>query len=98
MPFHLSMTSEAEEQIKAIRNNASRRGLAKQLEQAFGYLSQDPRYPGLHSHLLQGGEKIFGMKIWTSYVQNKTPQAHRILWAYGSKKNEIVILAVIPHY
>ena len=32
--------------------------------------------------------KNIGIKIWTSYVQNNTPQAHRILWTYSDKKNE----------
>ena len=55
----------------------------------------NPKYPALKSHPF--GE-IDGIKIWTSYVQNNTPQAYRILWHYGDEKLIIVLLNVIPHY
>lgn len=98
MPFSLTLTPEAKEQIRAIMDDPSRSGLQKQLRKAFGFLSQNPKHPGLNSHPLVGSEKSLGVKVWTSYVQNRTPQAHRVLWTYGTKKDEIVILAVIPHY
>ena len=95
MAFSLEVSSEAESQISEIMNTKSKVGLQKQLKKAFKLLQNNPRHPGLHSHLL--GE-CDGMKIWTSYVQNKTPQAYRILWTYGEVKNTIFILQVIPHY
>lgn len=96
--FTLAMTPEAEKQIETIMNDRSRYGLQKQIKKAFGFLSENPRHPSLHSHLLENSEKIYGVKVWTSYVQNNTPQAHRILWTYGQKQSEIIILNVIPHY
>jgi hypothetical protein len=98
MPFQLTITPEAKAQIQSIMDDAAKSGLQKQLKKAFGYLSANPKHPGLNSHPLSGAEKALGVKVWTSYVQNRTPQAHRILWTYGKKKDEIVILAVIPHY
>ncbi len=37
------------------------------------------------------------MKVWQSYLENHTPAAGRISWAYGPGKGEITILAVEPH-
>jgi len=95
MAFSLEISSRAEEQIQKIMENKSRKGLQKQLKKAFRLLRDNPRHPGLNSHLI--GE-CDGMKVWTSYVQNRTPQAHRILWTYGEAKEVIYILQVIPHY
>jgi len=37
------------------------------------------------------------VKVWQSYLENRTPAAGRIFWAYGPGKGEITILAVEPH-
>ena len=96
--FELRMTAEAENQIKAIMQNSARKGLQKQLKKALGHLSRNPNHPGLNSHTMESFEKVYKVKVFTSYVQNRTPQAHRILWAYGPKPKQLTILAVIPHY
>ena len=98
MPFRLTITPEAKSQVQASVHDASMAGLQKQVKKAVGLSSQSPRHPGLNSHPLTDSEKALGVKVWTSYVQNNTPHAHRILWSYGKKRDEIVVLAVIPHY
>jgi hypothetical protein len=98
MKFKLQMTLEAKSQLQSIMGNKSRLGLQKQIKKCLGLLSQNPRHPGLNSHPLIGSEESTGIKIWTSYVQNKTPSAHRILWTYSKSKSEIIILQIIPHY
>ena len=40
---------------------------------------------------------MYGVKVWQSYLENRTPAAGRIFWAYGPGKGEITILAVEPH-
>jgi hypothetical protein len=97
-PFELRMTPEAEHQIGSILSDKSRGGLQKQLKKAFGHLSGDPSHPGLKSHPMEVFDKTYRVKVFSSYVQNNTPQAHRILWAYGPKPKQLTILAVIPHY
>ena len=91
--YELKITLEAKAQIKKIMNDPSKTGLQKQLKKAFRNLKRDPKYPALKSHPFQ---EVDGIKIWTSYVQNKTPQAYRILWHYGDEKLTIVLLSVIP--
>ena len=97
-PFELRMTSEAEIQIAGIIGDSSRPGLQKQLKKSLGNISRNPQHPALSSHPMDAFEKIYNVKVFSSYVQNNTPQAHRILWAYGPKARQITILAVIPHY
>lgn len=55
------------------------------------------KHPSLHTHEyidLKGG---YGEKVFESYAQNRTPGAYRIFWHYGPKKNQITIVAIIPH-
>jgi hypothetical protein len=98
MQFKLQMTLEAKEQLSLIMNHKSKSGLQKQIKKCFKRLSENPRHPGLNSHPLIGSEESTGLKIWTSYIQNKTPSAHRILWSYSKTKREIIVLQIIPHY
>ena len=92
------MTPESKNQLSAIMQDKSKTGLQKQLKKTLGLLSDNPKYPSLKSHPLIGSEEATGLKIWTSYVQNNTPAAHRILWTYSRTQKEIIILQIIPHY
>src|SRR2546427_7869 len=38
-----------------------------------------------------------GLKIFQSYLENNTPGAGRLFWAYGPEKGDITILAIEPH-
>lgn len=96
--FELCWTQTAESQVHAIQKDKSKAGLIKQLKKALRHLSENPGHPGLSSHPLKGLDEMFGQKIFTSYVQNNTPQAYRILWFYGPKARQITVAAVIPHY
>ena len=60
-------------------------------------LSQDPRYPGLHSHEISSLTARFGQKVWESYLENNKPAAGRIFWTYGPGQGHITILAIEPH-
>ena len=96
--FELLATAQAEEQIESIMKDRSKKGLQTQLKKALRLLQENPKHPGLRSHSLEASEGVYGVKVWTSYVQNKTPQAHRMLWYYGPSEKQITLLAVIPHY
>lgn len=98
MTFELFNSTDAGLQIAKILGDPARVGLAKQLKKALGHLSRDPNYPGLQSHPVSQFDALFGAKVFSSYIQNHTPAAHRILWAYGPKVRQITVVAVIPHY
>ena len=69
----------------------------KKWVKALGYLSVDPRHNSLASHEINDLTRKYGFKIFQSYLENKTPAAGRMFWAYGPEKGDITILAVEPH-
>ena len=98
MTFELLLSSDARDQISKIMNDSSRPGLTKQLKKSLGHLAKNPSHPGLQSHPMPQFDSLFHAKFFSSYVQNNTPGAHRILWVYGPGMRKITVLAVIPHY
>jgi hypothetical protein len=69
----------------------------KKWVKALGYLSANPRHNSLASHEIEDLTRKYGFKIFQSYLENKTPAAGRMFWAYGPDKGDITILAVEPH-
>lgn len=68
-------------------------------------LEQNPRHPGLNSHDIQAVSDRFAerfgyrspVKIWESYLENRTAGARRVFWAYGPNRHEITIVAIEKH-
>ncbi len=71
--------------------------LLKKLVKVLGYLSADPRHNSLASHEISDLTRKYGFKIFQSYLENNTPGAGRIFWAYGPDQGDITILALEPH-
>jgi hypothetical protein len=69
----------------------------KKIGKALRQLSNDPRHPGLQSHEIASLSKREGFKIWESYLENNTPAAGRIFWAYGPNRGDITIMGLEPH-
>ena len=69
----------------------------KKLVKALVFLSQNPRHPGLASHAIDDLTRKYGIKIFQSYLENRTPAAGRLFWAYGPDKGDITVLAIEPH-
>ena len=69
----------------------------KKWVKALDYLSANPRHNSLASHEIEDLTHKHGIKIFQSYLENKTPAAGRMFWAYGPEKGDITILAVEPH-
>jgi hypothetical protein len=55
----------------------------KKLVKALGYLSADPKHNSLASHEIDDLTRKYGVKIFQSYLENNTPGAGRLFWAYG---------------
>ena len=60
-------------------------------------LSVDPMYPGLHTHEIETLSRRYGMKVWQSYLENKTSKARRMYWVYGPDEKDITIIGLEPH-
>ena len=69
----------------------------KRLVKGLGYLQQNPRHNSLASHEIDDLTRKYGFKVFQSYLENATPAAGRLYWAYGPDKGDITILAVEPH-
>ncbi len=67
------------------------------LVKALAFLGQNPRHPGLASHEIDDLTRKYGVKIFQSYLENNTPAAGRLFWAYGPDKGDITVLAIEPH-
>lgn len=77
--------------------NKSEEKFFKKWVKALGYLSANPRHNSLASHEIEDLTRKYWIKIFQSYLENKTPSAGRMFWAYGPDKGDITILAVEPH-
>ena len=79
--------------------NSKQEGLFKQVVKCVERLHSKPRHPGLETHEFDSIENPYDprTKDFEAYVQNRTPGAYRIFWCYGPKKNEITIIANMPH-
>jgi hypothetical protein len=69
----------------------------KKFVKALGFLSQNPRHPGLASHEIDDLTRRQGIKVFQSYLENNTPAAGRLFWAYGPDQGDITVLALEPH-
>lgn len=71
--------------------------LYKKWGNALKKLSDNPMYPSLHSHEIDVLSRRYGMKVWQSYLENKTSGAMRMFWVYGPGQQQITIIALEPH-
>jgi hypothetical protein len=105
MPFNIRMgvpEMEAYWNDLAARRAADRLGtdeqkLFKKLVKTLNYLSQNPRHNSLNSHEIDDLTRKYGLKIFQSYLENNTPAAGRLFWAYGPDQKDITVLAIEPH-
>ena len=69
----------------------------KKLVKALGFLSSNPKHNSLASHEITELSRKYGIRIFQSYLENNTPGAGRIFWAYGPEQGDITVLAIEPH-
>jgi len=69
----------------------------KKLIKTLDLLSNNPKHNSLSSHPIEELSKRYEIKVWQSYLENKTPAAGRIYWVYGPKRLQITILGIEPH-
>lgn len=71
--------------------------LLKKWGKAMAKLADDPFYPGLQTHEIPPLSKRYGIKVWQSYLENKTSRAMRMYWVYGPGHQEITVIGLEPH-
>ena len=78
-------------------NNKKDEELYMKWGSALKKLSVDPMYPSLHTHEIEPLSRRYGMKVWQSYLENKTSKARRMYWVYGPDQKDITIIGLEPH-
>lgn len=58
-------------------------------------LADNPFYPSLDTHEIGPLSKRYGMKVWQSYLENKTSKAMRMYWVYGPDQKDITIIGIL---
>ncbi|MBO4388976.1 MAG: hypothetical protein J5785_06035 [Spirochaetales bacterium] len=61
------------------------------------HLAENPRHPGLQTHEIDILSKRYGVKVWQSYIENRTSAARRLYWVYGPGKDDITVIGLEPH-
>lgn len=69
----------------------------RKLVKTLSYLGENSRHNSLASNEIDELTRRHGFKIFQSYLDNDTPAAGRLFWAYGPTRGDITILAVEPH-
>jgi hypothetical protein len=96
MEFQLIFSGQAKEKLLALETDKSKKGLLKQLRKALGLMEINLKHPSLNTHKFDALQCKLG-DVFESYVQNKSPSAFRIFWAYGPRHKQIYILDIAPH-
>jgi hypothetical protein len=101
VPYKLRYATQADQALKALESNLGQLGKLKKVRKALRHLETNPRHPGLHSHPYESFPVDRNVKVWDSYVENKTPGAWRIFWRYGPDEPDgqlvITVLYIGPH-
>ena len=102
MPFKLRFSKQASEMLDQLEGDPSQEAKLRKVRRALGLLEQNPRHPGLHSHHYESFPADRDVKVWDSYVENRTPSAWRIFWQYGPNEPGaslpvITVLHIGPH-
>lgn len=97
IPEMLKLWTQLQTQYRNETLNKSDTDLYKKWGNALKKLSTDPFYPGLQTHEIPPLSKRYGIKVWQSYLENKTSKARRMYWVYGPNQQEITIIGLEPH-
>jgi hypothetical protein len=81
MPYRLRYAKRASEALKALEEGGPNElAKLKKVRKSLGYLEQNPRHPSFASHPYESFPVDRKVKVWDSYVENRTPSAWRIFW------------------
>lgn len=97
IPEMESLWRKLREDYRSGTINKSDATLYKKWGKALKLLSENPRHPSLHSHDIDQLSERYGVRVWQSYLENKTSGAMRMFWVYDQDKQSITIIGLEPH-
>ena len=95
--FKLTFTEKAGSQLTLLEKTNDKKAILKAVRKTLGLMETNLRHPSLCTHKYDDLEGRNGEKVFESYAQNQTPGAYRVFWHYGPQKNQITIVAIVPH-
>jgi hypothetical protein len=93
--FKLKFTSEAKKSLDSLEKTDPKKH--KKVLKTLGLMEINLRHPSLNTHKYDSISGLNGEEVFEAYVENKTPAAFRVFWYYGPNRDELTILAIIPH-
>src|SRR5690348_6649730 len=97
MDFELKFTDQADNDLTSLEQGAHLKKRLKAVRKALGYLQINPRHPSLNTHKYTSLKGENGEEIFEAYAENNTPTAYRIIWHYGTGKDNTTIIAISAH-
>jgi mRNA-degrading endonuclease RelE of RelBE toxin-antitoxin system len=97
MKFDIYLTQTARKVLRQLKKDSRKNKNYKAVKKAIILLSENPRHPGLQTHIYYSIKGPSGEKVFEAYAQQNTPSAYRIFFYYGANEKEITIFAIIPH-
>lgn len=97
MTFELVFTDEARDNLKKLEDDSSKKAILKAVRKTLGLMETNLRHPGLKTHKYQSIKGPQGEEVFEAYAQNQTSGAYRVFRHYGPEKNQISIVAIVPH-
>jgi hypothetical protein len=95
--IELLFTPQADADLSEIETNPAKKIVLKAIQKTLGIMETNLRRPSLNTHEYTSLNGPNGEKVFEAYAQQKTPNAYRVFWYYGPKKNQITIAAITPH-
>jgi hypothetical protein len=78
VPEMQSLWNELQQKYRTGAIKKKEEQLYKKWGKALKILSENPAHPGLHTHEISQLSKRYGMRVWQSYLENKTSGAMRM--------------------
>ncbi|MCZ7627244.1 MAG: hypothetical protein C3F12_00430 [Candidatus Methylomirabilota bacterium] len=94
--FTLTFTLTACRQLEALERDGLEKRL-KAVRKTLGLMETNLHHPSLNTHEYTSLKGAHGEKVFAAYAESKTPAAYRIFWHYGTKRGEIIVIAITPH-
>lgn len=88
---------KASRRLDALEADLSKAKILKAVRKTLALMEQNLRHPSLNTHEFKGYSGPRGEKVFEAYAQQNTPGAYRIFWYYGPEKNQITVVAILPH-
>ena len=81
------------------KKSSKQEGLFKQVAKTVAHLAQNPKHPGLQTHVYKSLQHPYDPKgkVFEAYIQQSTPGAWRAYWCYGPDKGQITVINIEKH-